>query len=65
MKPANRDKIEVSGSYSSQTLSLFQVEGMPASLPPAVELTAEGDGRAYPARPECTLDTQCGDCACE
>ncbi len=62
MKPASSGKIETSASYSSQALSLFQVEGMPASQPPVVELMAEGDDCKYPARPERTLDTQCGDC---
>lgn len=65
MRPANRDKIETSDSYSSQALSLFQVEGRPAPLPPVVELTAEGEGCAYPPRLERAIDTQCGDCACE
>ena len=65
MKPAKRDKIEVSESYSSRALSLFQVEGRLASLPPVVELATEDEGCVYPPRLERALDTQCGDCACE
>ncbi len=65
MKPTKRDKIEANENHSSQALSLFQVEGRPAPLPPVVELTAEGEACAYPPRLERALDTQCGDCACE
>jgi len=63
MKPANLNKI--GDSHPSQTLSLFQVEGESATAPPVVELTAEGQACTHPTKPARTLDTQCGDCACE
>ncbi len=65
MKPVGGDQIRINGFDSLRALSLFQVEGMPAFWPLVVELTVEGEDRAYPAGQERTLDTQCGDCACE
>jgi len=65
MKLAKRDKIEANENCPSQSLSLFQVEGRSAPLPPMVELAAEGEDCAYPPRLERAIDTQCGDCACE